>query len=113
MSCRALFGLRPFVKALGHELANDGIDVAICAEAKAQRSADIERTRPCADDVHDAPIEFTTNMCPYRGARHALETVQHFLGRDGQTGKVHCSPILEIGRLNARRMHEIGCCQLR
>ena len=52
-------------------------------------------------------------MCPYRGARHALETVQHFLGRDGQTGKVHCSPILQIGRLNARRMHEISCHQLR
>jgi hypothetical protein len=27
------FGLRRFVAALGHELANDGIDVAICAEA--------------------------------------------------------------------------------
>lgn len=98
---------------LGHELANDGIDVAIRAEAQAQRSADIERPRPGADDVHDASIELTTNTCPNRGARHALETVEHFLRRDGQTGKIHCSPIFQIGRLNARRMHEIGCHNIR
>src|SRR2546430_2043147 len=96
------------MNAFGHELANDGIDVAIDLEAQAQRAADVKCTRPRADDLPDAWIELVTNTRPHRGAGRALESAQHLLRRDGQAGKVHRQATLEIGRSDARRMHEIG-----
>ena len=42
----------------------------------------------------------------------ALETVQHFLGRDRHAGKVHRSPPLQIGGQHARRMQKIACRQV-
>src|SRR6185295_1911564 len=97
----------PFVTMLGHELANDAIDVAIGAEAQVQGPADIERARPAADDLHDAFVERHANARPGRRPGHPLQAVEHLPRRHRQPGKVHGPARPQRGRPDTRRMYEV------